>query len=67
MLNETLNAAPPRLQRMLLKLSMSDLDVRYVAGKEQVISDCLNRASITDNDLNSGVEEEIGRLTSLMI
>lgn len=37
-----LNEAPPRLQRMLLKLTRYDLDVRYVPGKKQVISDCLS-------------------------
>ena len=31
-----LNDAPPTLQRMLLKLTKYDLDVRYVPGKQQV-------------------------------
>ena len=45
-----LNAAPPRLQRILLKLTKYVLDVRYVPGKKQVISDCLNRAPLTDTE-----------------
>ena len=31
-----LNEAPPRLQRMLLKLTKYDLDVRYVSRKETI-------------------------------
>ena len=34
-----LNVAPPRLQRMLLKLTDYGLGVLYVPGKKQVISD----------------------------
>ena len=45
-----LNSAPPRLQRMLLKLTKYDLDVHYVPGKQQVISDCLSRAAIKINE-----------------
>ena len=32
---KSLNDAPPRLQRMLLKLTKYDLDVRYVPGKQE--------------------------------
>ena len=45
-----LNATPPRLQRMLLKLAQYDLEVRYVPGKDQVISDCLSRASVNTGE-----------------
>ena len=42
--------APPRLQRMLLKLTKYDLNVCYVPGKQplekQVLSDCLIRAPV---------------------
>ena len=55
-----LNAAPPRLQRMLLKLTKYDLDVRYVPGKTQVISDCLSRAPLTDTEPVSEPEDVIG-------
>ena len=37
-----LNECPPRLQRMLLKLTKYDLEVKYVPGKQQMISDCLS-------------------------
>ena len=55
-----LNAAPPRLHRMLLKLSKYDLDVRYVPGEKQVISDCLSRAPFTETEPVSEPEDVIG-------
>ena len=55
-----LNDAPPRLQRMLLKLTKYDLDVRYVPGKQQVISDCLSRAPISDTAPATEPEDVIG-------
>ena len=55
-----MNKAPPRLQRMLLKLTKYDLDVRYVPGKKQFISDCLSRAPISDTEPVSDPEEMIG-------
>ncbi|XP_032230541.2 uncharacterized protein K02A2.6-like [Nematostella vectensis] len=55
-----LNECPPRLQRMLLKLTKYDLDVRYVPGKKQIISDCLSRAPLTDTTPVSEPEDVIG-------
>jgi len=55
-----LNYAPPRLQRMLLELAKYDLDVRYVPGKQQVISDCLSRARISDTAPATEPEYVIG-------
>ena len=55
-----LNDAPPRLQRMLLKLTKYDLDVRYVPGKHQVISDCLSRAPPSDTAPATEPEDVIG-------
>ena len=52
--------APPRLQRMLFKLTKYDLGVRYVPGKQQVISDCLTRAPLNDNEQVGGPEDMIG-------
>ena len=39
-----LTSAPPRLQRMLLRLAKYDIDVRYRPGKELVLSDHLSRS-----------------------
>ena len=44
----------------MLKLTKYDLDVRYVPGKKQVISDCLSRAPLTDTDPASEPEDVIG-------
>ena len=55
-----LNEAPPRLQRMLLKLTKYDLHIRYVPGKKQVISDCLSRAPLQDTEPGSPPEDVIG-------
>ena len=55
-----LNAAPPRLQRMLLTLTKYDMDVRYIPGKKQVILDCLSRAPLTDTEPVSEPEDVIG-------
>ncbi|XP_028514512.1 uncharacterized protein K02A2.6 [Exaiptasia diaphana] len=45
---------------MLLKLTKYDLEVRYVPGKKQFISDCLSRAPISDTEPVSEPEEMIG-------
>ena len=45
---------------MLLKLTKYDLDVRYVPGKTQVISDCLSRAPLTDTEPVSEPGDVIG-------
>ena len=58
--NKPLNTAPPRLQRMLLKLAKYNLDVRYVFGKNQVLSDCISRAPLTDTESVSEPEDIIG-------
>ena len=55
-----LNEAPPRLQRMLLKLTKYDLVVRYVPGKKQVISACLSRAPHSETKLFSEPEDVRG-------
>ena len=55
-----LNEAPPRLQRMLLKLTKYDFVVRYVPGKLQVISDCLSRAPLSETEPFSEPEDVVG-------
>ncbi|PFX20317.1 Uncharacterized protein K02A2.6 [Stylophora pistillata] len=54
------NEAPPRLQRMLLKLSKYDLVVHYVPGKQQVISDCPCRAPLNETKPFRKHEDVIG-------
>lgn len=55
-----LNEAPPRQQRMLLKVTKYDLVVRYVPGKQQVISDCLSKAPLGETGPFSEPEDVIG-------
>ena len=55
-----LNEAPATLQRMLLKLTKYDLVVSYVSGKQQVISDCLSRAPLSETEPFSEPEVVIG-------
>ena len=43
-----LTAAPPRLQRMLLRLQPYDLTIKYKPGKEMLIADALSRLSPED-------------------
>ena len=50
--------APPRLQRMLLRLQRYDFTLRYKPGKEMVIADTLSRACTTD-DTTDRMEEEL--------
>ena len=38
-----LTAAPPRLQRMLLRLEPYDVTIRYCPGKDVPVADCLSR------------------------
>ena len=55
-----LNEAPPRQQRMLLKVTKYDLVVRYIPGKQQVISDCFSRAPLGKTGPFSEPEDVIG-------
>ena len=56
---KSLNSAPPRLQRMLLKLTKYDLEVRYIPGKQQTISDCLSRAPLKVTESTNINDEQI--------
>ena len=40
---KNLVAAPPRLQRMLLRLQQYDIAIKYKPGKEMTLADCLSR------------------------
>jgi transposase InsO family protein len=57
-LKKPLNQAPPRLQRMLLRLQRYDISLRYKPGKELVIADTLSRAHL-DKCENDGFDEEV--------
>ena len=62
---KSLSEAPPRFQRMLLKLTKYDLKVRYIPGKQQVLSDCLSRAPVEPME-SLGNEYERWKFTLLI-
>ena len=55
----SLSSAPPRPQRMLLKLTKYYLDVRYIPGKQQTISDCSSRAPLNVTESTNIKDEQI--------
>ena len=50
---KSLTSAPPRLQRMLLRLQRYEIKMTYKPGKEMIIADTLSRAYLTDKDTNN--------------
>ena len=42
---KTIMSATPRLQRLLLKIAMHDLEIGYIQGKTNVMADVLSRVS----------------------
>ena len=50
-LKKPLHDAPPRLQRMLLRLQQYDFIFKHKPGKELVVADTLSRAPLPDQDL----------------
>ncbi|XP_064423636.1 uncharacterized protein K02A2.6-like [Latimeria chalumnae] len=53
-----LSVAPPRVQRMMLRIQKYDMSVNYVPGKELYIADTLNRATQTPEQELKEAEEE---------
>ena len=56
-MKKNLSAAPPRLQRILLRLQRYNFSLTYKPGKELVIADTLSRAYTSDSD--STMEEDV--------
>ena len=56
-MKKPLQNTPPRLQRMLLSVQKYDIDLVYLAGKENILADTLSRAHLegTTDDIT---EEE---------
>ena len=51
-------SAPPRLQRMLLRLQRYEIRMTCKPGKEMIIADTLSRAYLTDKDTNNNQMNE---------
>ena len=59
---KNLDKAPPRLQRMLLRLQPYDCIIQYKPGKEMVTADTLSRLSPIDRNEISGMQVQIHQL-----
>ena len=59
---KNLDKAPPRLQRMLLRLQPYDCIIQYKPGKEMVIAITLSRLSPIDRNEISGMQVQIHQL-----
>ena len=54
-----LTSAPPRLQRMLLRLQPYDITIRYVPGKQMLLADALFRLSPEEKNGIEGMDVQI--------
>ena len=54
-----LTAAPPRLQRMLMRLQPFDLTIKYRQGKNMEVADALSRLSPEEKDAIPNMEIQI--------
>lgn len=52
-------SAPPRLQRMLLRLQPYDLKIKYIPGKDMLIADALSRLSPEENHPIGNMEVQV--------
>ena len=64
-LKKCLHDAPPRLQRMLLRLQKYDFVFKHKPGKELVVADTLSRAPLPDQDPD--MEKEIACFVHTLI
>ena len=65
-LKKPLRKAPPRLQRLMLRLQPYDLDVHYVPGKCMYLADTFSRAHI-QGEGNAEMEDELSRVVHSLV
>ena len=65
-LKKPLCKAPPRLQRLMLRLQSYDLDVHYVPGKYMYLAGTLSRAYI-QGEGNAEMEDELSRVVHSLV
>ena len=63
---KNLSDAPPRLQRLLLKVQPYDFEIKYILGKEVALADALSRVNPQDKMQLKGLDFAIHELTPYM-
>lgn len=61
-LNKPLVRAPPRLQRMLLRLQQYDFTIEYKPGKDMTVADTLSRLPSPGNDKTIDLDLTVGQV-----
>ena len=61
-----LSDAPPRLQRLLLKLQHYDITIKYVPGQKVPVADALSRVSSRGKTVIKGLDITIHNLTTTL-
>ena len=59
-----LSDAPPRLQRLLLKLQPYDITIKYLPGNKVVVADALSRVSPSGKTVIRGLDVTIQEMTN---
>ena len=62
---KNLSRAPPRLRKMLMKLSQYDYDIHYKCGKDMVLPDTFSRLSQADQGEIPGLKVKIHSLVNV--
>ena len=65
-LKKPLCKAPPRLQRLILRLQTYDLDLHYMPGKYIYLADTLSRAYI-QGESSAELEDELSRIVHSIV
>ena len=63
---KNLSDAPPRLQRLLLRIQLYDFEIKYFVGKEVALADSLSRVNPQDKMELKGPDFTIHELTPCM-
>ena len=61
---KNLNAAPPRLARMLLRIQRYNVDIKYVPGKSIPLADALSRINPCDGSTITGMDIAVHEMHS---